>query len=32
MYQFVGQSSPFITLALLALLDGCEFVFDDLGC
>ncbi|XP_017462652.1 PREDICTED: synaptic vesicular amine transporter-like, partial [Rhagoletis zephyria] len=23
MYQFVGQSSPFITLALLALLDGC---------
>lgn len=23
MYEFVGQSSPFITLALFALLDGC---------
>lgn len=24
MYQFVGKSSPFIILAMLALADGCE--------
>lgn len=26
MYQFVGKSSPFIVLAMLALLDGCEYI------
>lgn len=24
MYEFIGKSSPFIILALLALLDGCK--------
>ena len=24
MYEFVGKSSPFVILALLALLDGCK--------
>ena len=31
MYEFIGKSSPFVVLALLALLDGCEStVFHDL--
>lgn len=26
MYQFIGKSSPFIVLAFLALMDGCELI------
>jgi len=24
MYEFIGKSSPFVVLALLALMDGCK--------
>lgn len=26
MYQFIGKSSPFVVLAFLALMDGCELI------
>ena len=26
MYEFVGKESPFLILALLALLDGCKYL------
>lgn len=27
MYEFIGKSSPFVVLALLALMDGCKYKY-----